>query len=210
MHDQPIIIIDDHLLFAEGVRSLLLTCGYTNISVLTNGNTLPALLDEQSPALLLMDISMEGMDGIELSAIAKVKRPATKILIISMHTKRVYIEKAMQAGVDGYIIKNASDDELKTAITTLLNGERYFSPEIGNILLKSMLPSSAFSEAVLTPREKDVLYLIAEGYSTKEISEKLFISINTIETHRKNMLFKTGLRNVAHLIKWAFENGQLG
>jgi DNA-binding NarL/FixJ family response regulator len=209
MHDQPIIIIDDHLLFAEGVRSLLLTCGYTNISVLTNGNTLPALLDEQSPALLLMDISMEGMDGIELSAIAKVKRPATKILIISMHTKRVYIEKAMQAGVDGYIIKNASDDELKTAITTLLNGERYFSPEIGNILLKSMLPSSAFSEAVLTPREKDVLYLIAEGYSTKEISEKLFISINTIETHRKNMLFKTGLRNVAHLIKWAFENGQL-
>jgi DNA-binding NarL/FixJ family response regulator len=208
MHDQQIIIIDDHLLFAEGVRSLLLSCGFTNISILTNGNTLPALLEEQSPALLLMDISMEGMDGIELSAIAKSKRPATKILIISMHTKRVYIEKALQAGVDGYIIKNASDDELKTAITTLLNGERFFSPEIGNILLKSMMPSSTV-EAVLTPREKDVLYLLAEGYSTKEISEKLFISINTIETHRKNMLFKTGLRNVAHLIKWAFENGQL-
>ena len=208
MYDQPIIIIDDHLLFAEGVRSLLLSCGFTNISILTNGNTLPALLEQQSPALLLMDISMEGMDGIELSAIAKSKRPATKILIISMHTKRVYIEKALQAGVDGYIIKNASDDELKTAITTLLNGERFFSPEIGNILLKSMMPSTV-TEAVLTPREKEVLYLIAEGFSTKEISEKLFISINTIETHRKNMLFKTGLRNVAHLIKWAFENGQL-
>lgn len=207
MNDQLIIIIDDHLLFAEGVRSLLLSCGYTNIRILTNGTTLPALLDEQAPALLLMDISMEGMDGIELSAIAKGKRPATKILIISMHTKRIYIEKALQAGVDGYIIKNASDDELKTAITTLLNGERYFSPEIGNILLKSMMPS--FSEAVLTPREKEVLYLLAEGFNTKEISEKLFISINTIETHRKNMLFKTGLRNVAHLIKWAFENGQL-
>jgi DNA-binding NarL/FixJ family response regulator len=209
MNDQLIIIIDDHLLFAEGVRSLLLTCGYTNIRILTNGITLPALLDEHTPALLLMDISMEGMDGIELSGIAKGKRPATKILIISMHTKRIYIEKALQAGVDGYIIKNASDDELKTAITTLLNGERYFSPEIGNILLKSMMPSSASAEAVLTPREKDVLHLLAEGYNTKEISEKLFISINTIETHRKNMLFKTGLRNVAHLIKWAFENGQL-
>jgi DNA-binding NarL/FixJ family response regulator len=205
--NDSIIIIDDHLLFAEGVRSLLLTCGYTNIRVLTNGNTLPALLDAESPALLLMDISMEGMDGIELSAIAKSKRPSTKILIISMHTKRVYIEKALQAGVDGYIIKNASDDELKTAITTLLSGERYFSPEIGNILLQSRMP--AFSEAVLTPREKEVLHLLAEGFNTKEISEKLFISINTIETHRKNMLFKTGLRNVAHLIKWAFENGQL-
>lgn len=209
MYDLPIIIIDDHRLFAEGVRSLLLTCGFTSISILTNGNTLPALLEEQSPALLLMDISMEGMDGIELSAIAKSKSPGTKILIISMHTKRVYIEKALQAGVDGYIIKNASDDELKTAITTLLNGERFFSPEIGNILVKSMMPSASFSEAILTPREKDVLYLIAEGFSTKEISEKLFISINTIETHRKNMLFKTGLRNVAHLIKWAFENGQI-
>lgn len=207
MNDQLIIIIDDHLLFAEGVRSLLLSCGYTNIRILTNGTTLPALLDEQAPALLLMDISIPGMDGIELSALAKGKRPATKILIISMHTKRVYIEKALQAGVDGYIIKNASDDELKTAITTLLNGERYFSPEIGNILLQSRTP--AFSEAVLTPREKDVLHLLAEGFNTKEISEKLFISINTIETHRKNMLFKTGLRNVAHLIKWAFENGQL-
>lgn len=209
MHDQSIIIIDDHLLFAEGVRSLLHSCGFTSISILTNGNTLPALLEEQSPALLLMDISMEGMDGIELSAIAKGKRPGTKILIISMHTKRVYIEKAIQAGVDGYIIKNASDEELKTAVITLLNGERYFSPEIGSILLKSILPASASSEAILTPREKDVLHLLAEGYSTKEISEKLFISINTIETHRKNMLFKTGLRNVAHLIKWAFENGQL-
>ena len=209
MNDQLIIIIDDHLLFAEGVRSLLLSCGYTNIRILTNGTTLPALLDEQAPALLLMDISIPGMDGIELSAIAKGKRPATKILIISMHTKRIYIEKALQAGVDGYIIKNASDDELKTAIKTLLNGERYFSPEIGNILLKSMMPSAALSDAVLTPREKDVLHLLAEGFSTKEISEKLFISINTIETHRKNMLFKTGLRNVAHLIKWAFENGQL-
>lgn len=209
MYDQSIIIIDDHLLFAEGVRSLLLTCGYTSISILTNGNTLPALLEQQSPALLLMDISMEGLDGIELSAITKSKRPSTKILIISMHTKRVYIEKALQAGVDGYIIKNASDDELKTAVSTLLNGERFFSPEIGNILLKSMMPSSTSVEAVLTPREKDVLYLLSEGFSTKEISEKLFISINTIETHRKNMLFKTGLRNVAHLIKWAFENGQL-
>jgi DNA-binding NarL/FixJ family response regulator len=207
MSDQQIIIIDDHLLFAEGVRSLLLTCGYTNIRVLTNGNTLPAILSSESPALLLMDISMEGMDGIELSAIAKAQRPLTRILIISMHTKRVYIEKALQAGVDGYIIKNASDDELKTAIVTLLKGERYFSPEIGNILLQSR--TSAVTEAVLTPREKELLHLLAEGFSTKEISGKLFISINTIETHRKNMLFKTGLRNVAHLIKWAFENGQL-
>ncbi|THU39588.1 response regulator transcription factor [Niastella caeni] len=207
MNDQPILIVDDHRLFAEGVRSLLSVNGFTFVNILSDGRQLASLLETQAPRLLLMDIAMEHIDGIELSAMVRKQFPAIKILIVSMYTKRIYIEKLLQTGIDGYLIKNAGDEELISTVCTILEGGRYFSPQVGDILLKSMHASSG--EAVLTPREKDVLQLIAEGYSTKEISSRLFVSVNTVETHRKNMLLKTGLRNVAHLIKWAYENGHL-
>lgn len=209
MPSQPIIIVDDHRLFAEGLRSLLTLNGFEVTGILDSGQALLQLADNQMPGLLLLDISMEGIDGIELSAIIKKKYPAVRILIISMHSKRVYIEQLLHIGIDGYILKNAGDEELKTAVATILGGERYFSGRIRDIVLQSMLPSARHTEPVLTPREKSILYLIAEGNSTKEIATQLFVSINTVETHRKNMLLKTGLRNVAHLIKWAYENGQI-
>ena len=209
MYQHPILIVDDHRLFAEGVRSLLSANGFTAVSILSDSRQLATLLQTQPPVLLLLDIAMEHMDGMELSAMVRKQYPAIKILVVSMYAKRIYIEKLLQTGIDGYIIKNAGDEELKTAICTILAGEHYFSPQIGNLLLKSMHPSSATTEAVLTPREKDILQLLADGYSTKEISSHLFVSVNTVETHRKNMLLKTGLRNVAHLIKWAYDNGHL-
>jgi DNA-binding NarL/FixJ family response regulator len=209
MPSQSILIVDDHRLFAEGLRSLLTLNGFEVSGILDNGKALLQLEEEQMPRLLLLDITMEDMDGIELSAIIKKKYPAVNILIISMHSKRVYIEKLLHIGIDGYILKNAGDDELKTAVASILGGERYFSVRIRDIVLKSMLPSSRREEPVLTPREKNILHLIAEGNSTKEIAMQLFVSINTVETHRKNMLLKTGLRNVAHLIKWAYDNGQI-
>jgi DNA-binding NarL/FixJ family response regulator len=206
---EPIFIIDDHLLFAEGIRSLLAGCGYSTVSVFPGSNGLMELLQQHRPALLLLDISMGDVDGIRLSTLIKKNYPVIKILIISMHARRVYFEKALQAGVDGYIIKNAGDEELKTAVAALLGGRKYFSAQFTDILLSSMQLTSSSVEAALTSREKDILQLLADGYSTKEIAVRLFVSVNTVETHRKNMLFKTGLRNVAHLIKWAFENGQL-
>jgi DNA-binding NarL/FixJ family response regulator len=209
MNDQPILIVDDHRLFAEGVRSLLSANGFSSVSILSDSRRLASILETQQPRLLLLDIAMEYVDGIDLSVMVRQRYPAIKILIVSMYAKRVYIEKLLQTGIDGYVIKNAGDEELKTAIVSILAGDRYFSPAISDILLKSMLPSSATTEVTLTPREKEILYLIAEGYSTKEISDRLFVSINTIETHRKNMLLKTGLRNVAHMVKWAYENGYL-
>lgn len=209
MHNQPILIVDDHRLFAEGVRSLLSVNGFTSVGILSDGRQLANLLEEHPPQLIMMDIAMENSDGIELSAMVRKHYPVIKILIVSMYARRIYIEKLLQTGIDGYIVKNAGDEELILAITSILEGERYFSPQVSDILMKSMLPSSSTTEVILTPREKDILKLLAEGYSTKEISSQLFVSINTIETHRKNMLLKTGLRNVAHLIKWAYENGHL-
>jgi DNA-binding NarL/FixJ family response regulator len=206
---QSILIIDDHRLFAEGLRSLLVSWGYTTVDVLTADSDLLKMIRSYNPALMLVDITMNDIDGIALSAEVKKIYPAIKILIISMHARRIFIEKALQAGVDGYIIKNASDEELRCAVTGLLEGGRFFSSQIKEVLVNDPSPATAVNEVTLTRREKDILRLIAEGYSTKEIADRLFLSINTVETHRKNMLFKSGLRNMAHLIKWALENGQI-
>jgi DNA-binding NarL/FixJ family response regulator len=209
MNHQSILIVDDHRLFAEGISSLLVASGYTNIEILAGGSGLMDTLKIKCPDLLLMDITMDDLDGITLSMQVKKKYPAIRILIVSMHARRVYIEKALQAGVDGYIIKNASDEELKTAVASLLDNKRFFSPQISDILLKMAESADPVNEVTLTVREKEILKQLAEGYSTKEIADRLFLSVNTVETHRKNILFKTGLRNTAHLIKWGFESGQL-
>ena len=206
---QSILIIDDHRLFAEGLRSLLISWGYTTVDVLTADSDLLKMIRSYNPALMLVDITMNDIDGIALSAEVKKVYPAIKILIISMHARRIFIKKALQAGVDGYIIKNASDEELRSAVTGLLEGGRFFSSQIKEVLVNDPSPATPVNEVTLTRREKDILRLIAEGYSTKEIADRLFLSINTVETHRKNMLFKSGLRNMAHLIKWALENGQI-
>jgi len=204
-----ILIIDDHRLFAEGLRSLLISWGYTSVDLLTADSNLLEMIRDYSPALMLVDITMNDIDGITLCAQVKKIYPAIKILIISMHARRIYIEKALQAGADGYIIKNASDEELRAAVAGLLEGGRFFSSQIKDVLVNELSPATASNAITLTRREKDTLQLMAEGFSTKEIADRLFVSINTVETHRKNMLFKTGLRNMAHLIKWALENGQL-
>lgn len=206
---QSILIVDDHRLFAEGVRALLVSCGFTTVNILTASNDLVDRVKEYNPALMLLDITMNDIDGIALSVQIRKVYPAIKILIVSMHARRIYIEKALQAGVEGYIIKNASEAELTLAVASLLKGERFFSDQIKEVLINSLSPSSSINEVTLTRREKDILQLMSEGYSTKEIGDRLFVSVNTVETHRKNMFLKTGLRNMAHLIKWAFENEQI-
>jgi len=183
----PILIIDDHRLFAEGLRSLLVSWGYTTVELLTAGGDLLQMIGNYNPALMLVDITMNDIDGIALSAQVKKMYPAIKILIISMHARRIFIEKALQAGVEGYIIKNASEEELKAAVAGLLEGGRFFSSQIKEVLVNGLAPTTATSEVTLTRREKDTLQLMAEGYSTKEIADRLFVSINTVETHRKNM-----------------------
>ncbi|WP_343693973.1 response regulator transcription factor [Chitinophaga sp.] len=208
MSDQFIIIIDDHRLFAEGVGSLLEGNGFNNIKILSGENQLGFQLQAAEPPLILLDLVMENADGIELAANIKLNYPAVKILVVSMHARRIYLEKLLKIGVEGYILKNVSNQEMVTAIRRILQGERYFSPMLGEMMLRNMTEME-YTAAVLTPREKEILKLIAEGGSTKEIADQLSLSINTIETHRKNMLFKTGLRNVAQLIKWGYENGLL-
>lgn len=209
MQDCSIIIVDDHQLFIEGLSSLLRANQFQVLGHANSGRQLMTLLEKQQPHLLLMDIGMKEMDGIEVAATIKGTYPHIKILIISMHAKKVYLEKLVDIGAEGYILKSAGDEELKTAIYTICNGGTYFSPQLSESIVQGMLTRNSSPDIILTPREKEIIRLIAEGQNTKEIASTLFISINTVESHRKNMLLKTGLKNVAHLVKWAYENGHL-
>lgn len=209
MEGFSIFIVDDHQLFIEGLTALLKANNYTVTGFANSGKQLFTVLEQQQPNLLLMDIGMKEMDGAEVSALVKKQYPAVKILIISMHAKRVYLEKLIEAGVEGYILKSADDDELKLAIRCIAEGSTYFSPQVSDSIFQNMLTKGKEPDVVLTPREKGIIKLLAEGMNTKEIADALSISVNTVESHRKNVLLKTGLKNVAHLIKWAFENGHL-
>ncbi len=209
MQDCSIIIVDDHQLFIEGLSALLRANQFEVLGHANSGRQLMTLLEKQQPHLLLMDIGMKEMDGIEVAATIKDTYPHIKILIISMHAKKVYLEKLVEIGAEGYILKSAGDEELKTAIYTIRDGGTYFSPQLSESIVQGMLTRNSLPDIILTPREKEIVKLIAEGQNTKEIATTLFISINTVESHRKNMLLKTGLKNVAHLVKWAYENGHL-
>lgn len=209
MQEFSIFIVDDHQLFIEGLMALLKANKYTVTGHANSGKELFPILEKRQPDLLLMDIGMKDMDGVEVSASVKKLYPAIKILIISMDAKRVYLEKLVEAGVEGYILKSAGDEELKMAIHMIASGGTYFSPQVSDSIFQNMLAKGRQPDVILTPREKGIVKLIAEGMNTKEIADALNISVNTVESHRKNVLLKTGLKNVAHLIKWAFENGHL-
>lgn len=207
-----IIIADDHQLFIDGIKSLVKTMKNMEIvAEVNNGKELLEVLEKKTCDIVLMDINMPEMDGIEATKLVKTKHPLLKILMLTMFSSRDYIEKLLRAGADGYILKNTGKAELQEAIETLMNGESYFSKEVTERIMeglqkkKNMEKSTCLVE--LTEREIDVLKLIVQEFTTAEIAEKLFISTHTVETHRKNLISKLNVRNIAGLVKYAMQNG---
>jgi len=207
-----IIIADDHTIFREGIVSILED--EADIKVLAqavNGIELLQQLEEQSPDLILMDISMKELNGIEASIEIKKKYPAIKILILSMHNEIDYILKVIEVGVDGYILKESGSQELLQAIRSIMIGKNYQSQEISSIIVQHLQKKQdqklKKAGIPLTRREKEVLQLIAEEYTNPEIAEKLFISIRTVDTHRRNLIEKLGVKNTAGLVKYAIKSG---
>jgi len=154
--------------------------------------------------VVLMDISMPGMDGVELCGVMKQKYPGVMILGLSSFNQGLYIKKMMENGASGYVLKNSSKEELLKAIHTVCEGGIYFSGEAGDSL-KQYQRSKQEEIPLLSRREKEVLELIAEGYTNPEIAEKLFLSQFTVDTHRKNLLAKLNVKNTASLVKLAVE-----
>lgn len=201
-----VFIVDDHPVVIEGIHSLLQNeKDIAWVGQAMNAASCLGFFVNNTADVVLMDISMPGMDGVELCAIMKEKYPGIFILGLSTFNQGLYIKKMMENGASGYILKNSSREELIKAIHAVYEGNIFFSGEVGEALA-AYQKSSKTTLPVLTPREKEILGLIAEGYTNPQIAEKVFLSSFTIDSHRKNLLAKMDVKNTASLIKLAVEN----
>ena len=193
-----VFIVDDHYMVIEGIRSLLQN--EKNIELAghaSNADSCLAFLRQRLPDVILMDINLPDKSGIELCKEVKDRYPSVFISGLSTFNQQSFIQKMMENGASGYVLKNATQEELMEAIATVIKGKTYLSDEVSQTLRK------ADSDIVLTRREKEVLELIAEGLTNSEIATKLFIGVSTVDTHRKNLLAKFDARNIASLIRTA-------
>jgi two-component system nitrate/nitrite response regulator NarL len=207
-----IIIADDHQMFIDGIKVLLEQ--ETTISVVgeaLNGKELLDLLEKQTADIILMDISMPVIDGIEATRIIRKKHSGIKILMLTMYNTKQYITSMISAGVNGYILKDTGKEELMKAIEAIHRGYTYYSQEVTARVMESFRKLNIHTDAYpeLTQREKDVLKLFAEEFTASEVGDKLNISHYTVEAHRKNMLSKFNVRTTVGLVKIAIERGLL-
>ena len=200
-----VTLIDDHPILMNGLVSILESSGLVNIAG-TGGSVKEALelLDKQLPDILVCDYNLPDESGLSLIQKAKRLYPSLKIIVLSMHSEPYLVKEILKEGVKGYILKKDTQEELLTALDVVHAGRMYFSNEINTILMNSLNEPS--ENKLLTPRELEILQLIAEECTNKEISEKLFISERTVETHRKNIFRKTKTNSLVGLIKFAYAN----
>jgi len=203
-----VIIADDHRIVCTGLQSLFsVENGFQTVSLACNGMEVINFLKKETADLVIMDINMPLLDGIEATKIIKKDYPEVKVLILSMHDKEGYIKNAIQAGADGYILKNAEGEELLNAAMQIMEGGTYFSQEVTATLIKRMRLYGESEGIVLSEKEKAILRLISDGFTSVQIAEKLFVSRHTIETYRKNLLLKFEAKNVSELVKIAVTEG---
>ncbi|MGC8864490.1 MAG: response regulator [Bacteroidales bacterium] len=206
---KKVLIADDHQLFGEGLAALVSQLSGLQITgIASDGQQALDLLMLQPADLLITDIRMPKLDGIELVKRVKTKFHDTKILVISIHHDASIVEDVFEANAEGYILKDATREEFVKAITRLLDNGTYYSNSVLEEMLRKSIKNQKITEkpVKLTPRELEILRLIMEEYSSEEIAEKLFISKRTVDTHRKNILQKTHASTLVGLIKYAYEH----
>lgn len=208
-----ILIADDHALFREGIRALL--SGYDDLEVVgeaTDGREAIEQVKECRPNIVLMDIAMPGLGGLEATLELTKSAPHVKILILTQHDNREYLSRFLRAGVSGYVLKRAAGTELVAAIRAVHQGGTFLHPDMAPAVVEGYLggiKASAQEDPyeTLTDREKQVLKLVAEGKTNKEVAETLDISVKTAMGHRANLMEKLGIHNRAELVKFALQRG---
>ena len=203
-----VLLCDDHTLVRAGIRALIEDIPESTIvAEADNGREAVALARTHRPELVVMDISMRELNGIEATAQIRAELPQTRVLILSMHTTEDFVRRALKAGASGYLVKDSAPLELKMAIEAIRRGETYLSSRVSKTLLSGLVdgrpPDSESSLDALTPRQREILQLIAEGRSTKEIAFSLSVSVKTIETHRAALMERLGIHDVAGLVVFA-------
>jgi DNA-binding NarL/FixJ family response regulator len=206
-----ILLVDDHGIIREGLSKLLQQAGHEVVGEATDGRSAVKLAAELEPDLIVMDIGMAGMNGIDATREIVTRRPTTRVVALSMHSDPTYVARMLQAGARGYLLKESAFDELVDAIDECQRGGIYLSRKITGVVvgdyLDRMTDAPKPPPVSLTPKEREVLQLVAEGKSTKEIAKLLFISVKTVETHRQNIMNRIGIRSIAQLTKYAIRQG---
>jgi DNA-binding NarL/FixJ family response regulator len=212
METIKIVLVDDHRIFRDGLKSLLSEVDFINvIGEASGGKELLEILKTMKPDMVIVDISMKDMSGIEVSKQIISSYPEIKIMILSMHTNEEFVISAVKAGVNGYLSKDASREELLDAIKIIYEGGECYSKLVSDNFLKSYVKKvktehSLLENKTLTQREIEILKLAAVGTSNKEIADKLFISIKTVDCHKNNIVQKLKLKNTAEMVLYAVKN----
>ena len=207
-----VLLADDHGIVRRGLRSLLEEADFSVVAEAADGLEAVRLMEEHRPDLVILDIGMPKLSGIEVAARAqKLDRPPA-VIILSMYADESYILRALAAGARAYLLKDATDEDLLPAIRTVASGKPFFSPAVTSVLVEDymrMLQKRGLTDSyhLLTDREKDVLHLLAEGRSNKEVATLLNLGLSTVETHRANLMQKLNLHNTAEIVLYAVRKG---
>lgn len=209
MDKYKVIIVDDHTLFRDGLKLILNNSGEVNVvAEASNGQNLLNLIIDFNDAIILMDIEMPIMGGIEATQKAVSQNPEIKIIALTMFDDYEYYYQMIEAGAKGFLLKNSEINDVLKAIKQVANGENYFSKELLLAVVKNMSELKTSQKGIndLSEREIEILHLICQGYSNKEVADKLFLSKRTVDKHRSNILDKTGSKNTASLVMYAIKN----
>jgi DNA-binding NarL/FixJ family response regulator len=206
-----VLLADDHVLLRKGIRAVLASLpGIEVVAESGDGREALSLIERLRPDLALIDITIPGLNGLEVAIRAKSVSPGTKVLILSMHAGEAYVAQALRAGVAGYLLKEAADDDLPMAIKAVSRGDVYLSPKISRQVVERYVQSSSAAPdplAGLTTRQREILQLVAEGKSSKEIAVLLDLSVKTVESHRGQIMERLGVHDVTGLVRFAIRVG---
>lgn len=206
-----VLLADDHVLVRAGIRALLEGLeGVVVVAEAGNGGEVLELARKHRPDIVLLDISMPGIGGLEASAQLRQELPEVRVVMLSMHANEEYVLQALRAGAVGYMLKDSATAELELALQAVMQGETYLSPPISKQVVEGYVQRVGAEQPAadhLTPRQRQVLQLIAEGLSTKEIAYRLELSVKTVETHRAQLMERLQIRDIAGLVKYAIRNG---
>jgi DNA-binding NarL/FixJ family response regulator len=205
-----IVLADDHPIFREGVRSLLSSLpGVDVVAEVDDGASAVEAARDQKPDVVLLDVSMPGMNGLDATLRITAEAPNAKVLCLSMHSDRRFVDAALRSGARGYLLKDCALDELVSAIHAVVAGQIYVSSRLADAVLAGYRAKDGELSAIdlLTPREREVLQLLAEGHSAQEIAARLHVSVKTVGTHREHLMQKLGTHSLAGLTKFAIREG---
>lgn len=203
-----ILVADDHNLVRAGLTALIARLPDIEIAgEAADGRQALRMVRDLLPDLVLMDIAMPGLNGLEAAERIHGIHPQTKIIILSMHANEEYVAQALKAGASGYLLKDAATAELEMALKSVSMGQFYLSPAISRQVVDNYLHGGPTGVDVLTPRQREILQLIAEGKSTRDIAETLHVSVKTVETHRAQLMDRLDIHDVAGLIRYALKKG---